>query len=112
MLDYNPPSKEMIYRSILEIVKLIPKGRVTSYGAIANAIGLKSGARQVARAIVELHEINRSMPAHRVINGAGKLTGPHNARKKLLQNEGVKIQGDRVLDFNRIFWNPTDEVTF
>jgi methylated-DNA-protein-cysteine methyltransferase-like protein len=112
MTARDKSSAEMIDKSILQIIRLIPKGRVTSYGAIGNAVGLKSGARQVARAVVYLHEKHPTIPVHRVVNSAGKLTGPFEARKRLLQKEGIVIQGDRILDFNRIFWNPIEEVNF
>lgn len=95
-----------------DVVRLIPKGRVTSYGAIAHYLGLKSGARMVGWA---LHGCPKDVPAHRVVNHAGLLTGKHHFKppsrmQKLLAKEGVKVSNDRVMRFRDLFWDPSREL--
>jgi methylated-DNA-protein-cysteine methyltransferase-like protein len=100
------------FADVYEVVKLIPKGRVTSYGAIAHYLGLRSGARMVGWA---MHGCPKGVPAHRVVNSAGLLTGKHHfnppeAMEKRLRREGVKITGDKIQQFNEIFWDPSKEL--
>jgi methylated-DNA-protein-cysteine methyltransferase related protein len=92
-------------------VRLIPKGRVTSYGAIAHYLGLKSGARLVGYAMNAAHTLP-DVPAHRVVNRNGILTGKHHfgtptLMEELLQAEGVIVEDNSVLNFQDVFWNPT-----
>lgn len=103
------------YQHIYEVVRLIPKGRVTSYGAIAAAIGARSGARLVGYALAHSHAVFPEVPAHRVVNSQGLLTGKHHfstpdAMKQLLENEGVVVEKDRVVDFKKLFWHPIKEI--
>jgi methylated-DNA-protein-cysteine methyltransferase-like protein len=103
-----------IYDNIYETVKLIPAGRVTSYGAIARYLGATRGARMVGYAL------NRSIrrdniPAHRVVNRNGILTGKHHfgsedEMQKALEAEGVQIIDDQVQNFDKIFWDPSIEL--
>jgi len=109
-------NKENIYDVIFEIVRLVPKGRVTSYGAVAAAIGLKSGARLVGYAMHAADTAKPKVPAHRVVNSKGLLTGKHhfNPQEKmqqLLEKEGVKVKNDTVVDFNKLFWDPVKELS-
>ncbi len=105
-------STDNFFSDVYEVAKLIPKGRVTSYGAIAHYLGLKSSARMVGWA---LHGCPKNVPAHRVVNSAGLLTGKHHfkppsAMQKALEKEGVKVKNDQVQDFKKIFWDPAVEL--
>jgi methylated-DNA-protein-cysteine methyltransferase-like protein len=100
------------FSDVYEVVRLIPKGRVTSYGAIAHYLGAKSGARMVGWA---MNGCPKGVPAHRVVNSAGLLTGRHHFKpptlmKKLLEKEGVKIVKNQVKNFAEIFWDPSQEL--
>lgn len=110
-------TQQDLYEVIYEIVRLIPQGRVSSYGAIAEAIGLKSGARLVGYAMNHAHNSAKQVPAHRVVNRNGMLTGKHhfgseNAMQELLEKEGIKVVNDCIVDFEKIFWNPTEAMKF
>jgi methylated-DNA-protein-cysteine methyltransferase-like protein len=105
-------SADNFFHDVHEVAKLIPKGRVTSYGAIARYLGLKSSARMVGWA---MHGCPKGVPAHRVVNSAGLLTGKHHfkppsAMKKALEKEGVKVRKDQVQNFKAIFWDPSIEL--
>jgi len=109
-------NKENIYEVIFEIVRLVPRGRVTSYGAVAAAIGLKSGARLVGYAMHAAGAAKPKVPAHRVVNSKGLLTGKHHFNppekmQQLLEKEGVKVKDDAVVDFNKLFWDPVKELS-
>lgn len=100
------------FQDVYEVVKLVPKGRVTSYGAIAHYLGVKSSARMVGWA---MHGCPKGVPAHRVVNSAGLLTGKHHFKtpttmQKLLEKEGVKIVNNKVKHFIDLFWNPAKEL--
>ena len=105
---------ENFFAQVYEVVKLVPKGKVTSYGAIAKYLGIKSGARMVGWAMNAAHTI-KNVPAHRVLNRNGLLTGRHHfetpkTMQKLLEKEGVKIKKDQVVEFEKVFWDPTVEL--
>lgn len=109
--------KESIYDAIYDVVRSVPQGRVTSYGAVAAAIGAASGARVVGYAMNSCEGINPAVPAHRVVNRNGMLTGKHHfvppeRMQQLLEQEGVKIADDKVVDFHRLFWDPMVELEF
>jgi len=102
------------FNDVYEVVKLIPKGRVTSYGSIAKYLGISKSARIVGWAMNNSH-FDTSIPAHRVVNRNGLLTGKHhfyeeNTMEKLLLDEGITIIDNKVVDFNKIFWNPSKEL--
>ena len=108
-------SREDIYSYIYEIVRQIPKGRVSTYGAIAAAAGLKSGARLVGYAMNGAHRIKPKVPAHRVVNRNGLLTGKHHfaapgEMQALLEREHIKVEQDRVVAFEELFWDPLKEL--
>ena len=108
--------KESIYEAIYDVVRCVPKGRVTSYGAVAAAIGAASGARVVGYAMNNSHSAKPKVPAHRVVNRNGLLTGKHHfsppeKMQQLLEKEGVKVTDDKVQDFEKIFWDPQIELT-
>ena len=105
-------SGDNFFNDVHQVAKLIPKGRVTSYGAIANYLGVKSSARMVGWA---MHGCPKGVPAHRVVNSAGLLTGkphfkPPSAMKKALEKEGVKVRKDQVQNFRQVFWDPSKEL--
>jgi methylated-DNA-protein-cysteine methyltransferase related protein len=102
------------FNNVYEVVKLIPKGRVTSYGAIAAYLGSKGSAQMVGWAMNNSH-IYPDVPAHRVLNRTGLLTGKHhfghpNRMKELLEAEGIIIENDQVKDFSKHFWDPAKEL--
>ncbi len=106
--------KESIYDAIYAVVREIPKGRVSSYGAVAAAIGAKSGARVVGYAMNLCHGVKPKVPAHRVVNSKGLLTGkfhfsPPEKMQELLEKEGVTVVDDKVQDFANRFWDPMKE---
>lgn len=99
---------------VYQVVREIPSGRVSSYGAIAHYLGLKSGARMVGYAMNASHTVN-DVPAHRVVNRKGLLTGKHHfatptQMEELLKSEGIEVKNDQVVDFESLFWNPATEL--
>ena len=102
--------KEAIYRAIYEIVRLIPKGRVTNYGAVAKAAGLKSGARMVGRAMSNANAVKPPIPVQRVVNSSGVLSGDNGYREKKLKAEGVEVKNSKVVDYKNLFWDPLYEI--
>ena len=103
-------SKKFSFEEVYKVVKQIPYGKVTTYGAIANYLGSGKSARTVGWAMNSSHQYN-DIPAHRVVNRNGCLTGKHhfngtNLMKQLLENEGMVIRNDQIVDFKSFFWNP------
>jgi methylated-DNA-protein-cysteine methyltransferase-like protein len=102
------------FERVYEVVKLIPPGRVTSYGAIARFLGAAKSARMVGWALNNSHNME-SIPAQRVVNRFGLLSGKHhfsgtNAMQQLLEKEGVKVKENKVQNFNDIFWDPATDL--
>lgn len=100
--------------NVYDVVRLIPKGRVTSYGAIAKYLGAPRSSRMVGWAMNASHNLT-DVPAHRVVNRNGLLTGKMhfsdpNEMEDRLKREGVEIKDDEVLDFNRVYWDPSIEL--
>lgn len=105
---------ESFFEQVFEVVRLIPTGRVTSYGAIAAALGTKLSARMVGWAMNASHVV-KGVPAHRVVNRNGMLSGKmHFAypeqMQELLEKEGVKVVDDKVQEFEKRFWDPAEEL--
>ena len=102
------------YDSVYEVVRLVPKGRVTSFGAIAAYLGTKGSSRMVGYAMLASGNANPPVPAHRVVNRVGVLTGKFHfggsLMQTLLENEGVKVVDDQVQDFKTLFWDPAIEL--
>ena len=103
------------FGDVMDVVRQIPKGRVTTYGAIARYIGAARSARLVGYCMNNAHVVKPSVPAHRVVNSAGLLTGKHHfatptRMADLLKKEGVKAKKDQVVDFNKKFWDPMIEL--
>ena len=107
---------ESFFEQVFDVVRLIPKGRVTSYGAIAAALGTKLSARMVGWAMNASHTMKPKVPAHRVVNRNGMLSGKmHFAypeqMQELLEKEGVKVVDDTIIDFEKRFWDPATELS-
>lgn len=97
------------------MARLVPYGRVTSYGAIAKYLGSAQLARIVGWAMNDSHYQKDYVPAHRVVNRKGILTGKHhfgnsNTMKQLLENEGIQVKDDQIVNFENIFWDPMKEM--
>lgn len=103
------------FQNVYDVARLIPKGRVTSYGAIAKYLGTGRSARMVGYAMNNAHAQIPPIPAHRVVNRNGMLTGKHHfgspdLMEKLLEKEGIKVKKDTVIDFKTLFWDPQQEL--
>jgi methylated-DNA-protein-cysteine methyltransferase-like protein len=106
--------EESFFERVYEIVRQVPKGRVTSYGAIAACLGTRMSARLVGWAMNAAHDIEPPVPAHRVVNRNGMLSGKMHfstpdRMQELLEQEGIIIENDTVKDFKILFWNPVNE---
>lgn len=104
------PNTENFFERVYEIARQIPYGRVTSYGAIAKALGTARSARMVGWAMNASHNLE-DVPAHRVVNRKGLLTGKHhfegtNLMQQLLESEGIKVIENQIIDFEKHFWAP------
>lgn len=107
--------KDSFYEQVFEIARLIPKGKVTSYGAIAKALGAAGSARMVGYAMSNAGIAHPKVPAHRVVNGSGLLTGkfhfsPPELMQELLESEGIVVIDDKIKNFKTVFWNPLEEL--
>jgi methylated-DNA-protein-cysteine methyltransferase-like protein len=108
------PENENFFQKVYAIARQIPFGRVTSYGAIAKHLGAAGSARMVGWAMNASHNID-DIPAHRVVNRKGLLTGKHhfegtNLMQQLLENEGIKVIDHQIQDFEKHFWDPFREL--
>ena len=104
------PETLNFFDKVYEVARLIPHGRVTSYGAIAKYLGAARSARMVGYAMNGSH--NKDVPAHRVVNRKGLLTGKHhfdgtNLMQQLLDSEGITVIDNQIQDFNKLFWDPS-----
>lgn len=108
---------EGFFQRVYEVTKLIPYGKVTTYGCIAKYLGTPKSARMVGWALNALNasDSDNSTPAHRVVNQHGLLTGKHhfkgsNLMQQLLENEGVEIHNNKITNFNVVLWDPLKEL--
>jgi methylated-DNA-protein-cysteine methyltransferase-like protein len=106
---------EDFFQRVYDLVRLIPRGRLTSYGAIARCLGSPQSSRMVGWAMNQSHSQTTFVPAHRVVNRQGLLTGKHHfgspdMMKELLENEGAVVENDRVINFQEMFWDPIKEL--
>jgi methylated-DNA-protein-cysteine methyltransferase related protein len=106
---------ESFFADVYDVVRQIPRGRVTSYGAIAAYLGTKSSARMVGWAMNGCHRVQPKVPAHRVVNRNGMLSGkphfhPPSKMEELLKKEGIKVKKDTIVDFQQKFWDPAVEL--
>ena len=109
-----PKADQNFFEKVYQVVRQIPVGRVSSYGAIARSIGSPQSARMVGWAMNASHQ-DDTIPAHRVVNRQGLLTGKHhfggtNLMQQLLENEGVVIHSNQIQNFKTVFWNPSKEL--
>ncbi len=111
--------KTTFQEDVIDLVLQIPKGRVTSYGAIAQFLGHTRGARMVGWVMNNCQILNQArnikIPAHRVVNRNGLLTGKHHFEtptimQELLEAENIKVKNDQIQDFEKVFWNPQTEL--
>lgn len=105
--------KRNFFEDVHDVVRLVPKGRVTTYGAIAKYLGTGMSARMVGWAMNAAFNQSPAVPAHRVVNRLGMLTGkihfsPPEKMQKLLEKEGIKIENDKILNFDKHFWDPKE----
>lgn len=105
-------TKDNFFQQVYEVVRLVPEGRVTSYGAIAAYLGSKGSARMVGWAMNAAHTY-KDIPAHRVVNRVGVLTGRHHFNppeqmQARLEAEGIVVIEHQVQDFEKVFWNPSE----
>jgi methylated-DNA-protein-cysteine methyltransferase related protein len=103
------------FAKVYEVTKLVPYGRVTSYGSIARFLGSGRSARMVGWALNACHTNPGFIPAHRVVNRNGMLTGKHHfgnstTMQQLLENEGLIVEDDRIVNFREKFWDPSTEL--
>ena len=103
------------FEQVYHVARLIPKGKVTSYGAIAKYLGSAQSARMVGWAMNGSYNNKEYVPAHRVVNRNGVLTGKNhfgfqNTMEELLKSEGIKIENDKIVDFETYFWDPLSEL--
>lgn len=108
---------ESFFELVYEVARQIPKGKVTSYGAIAACLGTKSSARMVGWAMNGAGKAKPKVPAHRVVNRIGMLSGKHHfsppgSMEKQLKKEGIKIKNDKIVDFEKHYWDPIKELGF
>jgi len=108
---------ENFFELVYDVARQIPKGRVTSYGAIARCLGTKMSARMVGWAMNGAGRVKPKVPAHRVVNRIGMLSGKHHfsppgSMEKSLKKEGIKVKNDKIVDFEKHFWDPVKEVGF
>lgn len=106
---------EGFFDRVYQVVKLVPYGRVTSYGAIASYLGSAGSARMVGWAMNASHQALMNIPAHRVLNRNGQLTGKHHfgspgLMQQLLESEGHSIIDDCISNFEQVFWDPSKEL--
>ena len=107
-------NKLSFYARVYEIVKLVPAGRITTYGHIAKHLGTATSARMVGYAMNVSHSDSK-IPAHRVVNRNGILTGKHhfdgiNLMQELLESEGIVVKNDKIVDFEKLLWDPKMEL--
>ena len=103
-------SNDNFFEKVYDVARQIPLGKVTSYGAIAKALGTARSARMVGWAMNAAHNLE-DVPAHRVVNRKGLLTGKHhfdgtNLMQQLLENEGIEVVDNQIIDFEKHFWEP------
>jgi methylated-DNA-protein-cysteine methyltransferase related protein len=106
---------DSFFELVHEVARQIPRGRVTSYGAIAACLGTRLSARMVGWAMNVSGSAAKSVPAHRVVNRNGLLSGKHHFNppsmmETLLKKEGIKVKHDKIVDFNTLFWDPAQEL--
>ena len=117
-LEATAKSTETVsfFEDVFDVVRQIPRGRVTSYGAIAQYLGTRLSARMVGWAMNARHIAKPPVPAQRVVNRNGMLSGRHHfptptRMEEMLKKEGIIVKDDVIVDFKKIFWDPTEELS-
>jgi methylated-DNA-protein-cysteine methyltransferase-like protein len=115
MLSDKQNNNQNFFEKVYEVTGLIPYGRVTSYGAIARYLGSGKSARMVGWALNSCHTRQDFIPAHRVVNRVGLLSGKHHfgnssTMRQLLENEGLIVEEDQIVNFEEKFWDPAREI--
>jgi len=110
--DVPAPRHQSFFEDVWDVVRQIPPGRVTTFGAIAKYLGTKMSARMVGWALNAVHAVQPPVPAHRVVNRLGMLSGkahfsPPSSMQEALENEGVIIKDDIIQNFDKHFWDPS-----
>ncbi len=108
-------AQDNFFEQVYEIVRLIPAGRVTSYGAIASYLGTKGSSRMVGYAMKASDSVRPAVPAHRVVNRQGLLTGKFHfpaagLMQQMLESEGVEVKDNQVQNFQQLYWDPAAEL--
>ena len=108
--------KDNFFDQVYQVVRLVPAGRVTSYGAIASYLGTKGSSRMVGYAMNSSGTAHPSVPAHRVVNRMGILSGKHyfgtpTLMQQLLESEGIEVKEDKITNFKELFWDPAEELS-
>jgi len=108
--------EDNFFQKVYQVAKQIPYGKVTSYGAIARFLGATGSARMVGWAMNASHNMD-DIPAHRVVNRKGLLSGKHhfegtNLMQQLLENEGIEVEDNQIIDFEKHFWDPMIELDY
>ena len=106
--------KDSFFEDVYDVVRQVPPGRITTYGAIAHFLGMTRSARMVGWAMNASHAMS-DVPAHRVVNRTGLLTGKHHfatpaAMEDALRAEGIRVENDQVCNFSELFWDPSSEL--
>jgi len=109
------PEKATFFKDVWAVARLIPRGRITSYGAIAKYLGSPGAGRMVGWAMNACQAAEEPVPAQRVVNRNGLLSGKAhfsgiNMMQQLLESEGIKVEGNQVVDFEKLFWDPMVEL--
>jgi methylated-DNA-protein-cysteine methyltransferase-like protein len=113
--NFKPAKEYSFFEDVYDVVRQIPKGRVTSYGAIANYLGTKLSARMVGWAMNAAGAAKPKVPAHRVVNRNGMLSGKHHFKtptlmEELLKKEKIIVKNEKIVGFEKIFWNPSEKI--
>jgi methylated-DNA-protein-cysteine methyltransferase-like protein len=108
-------TNDSFFDMVYQVTRLIPKGRVTSYGAIGKYLGAAKSARMVGWAMNNAYNVDPPVPAHRVVNRSGLLTGKASfstptKMQELLNAENIEVKDDQIVNFNKHFWDPTEEL--
>lgn len=111
----SEPQDPSFFDLVYQVVREIPEGRATSYGAIAKYLGAGKSSRMVGWAMNSCHSVIPAVPAHRVVNRLGILSGkahfgPGDVMKKLLEAEGIVVENDKIQNFSAVFWDPGKEL--
>jgi methylated-DNA-protein-cysteine methyltransferase related protein len=107
--------EDSFFDKVYQLARLIPEGRITTYGAIAEYLGTRGSARMVGWAMNQSHHQKEYVPAHRVVNRKGILSGKHHfggstVMQQLLENEGIVVIDDVIQDFDKLFWSPAENL--